>query len=380
MNRFFYKVFLKILREVVVLFTKQKTNRVILVVESNSGSNTLAFWKYIKKNYHKNLVNFEIFYDRSHNSLLNYLKKIKFLSSAKVILSTHDSYKFSDNHFHVQLWHGLPLRKGSNKSKLEKAWSNVDTIVSCSDSYNTFLNSLYVTDLSKFKILGFPRNDLLFEKNGLVILNNIYKGGFNKKDKIIFYMPTYRHSYDKLNGNYNYDILFGLSSFKIKEFDTFLNENNFKLIVKSHPHEEELVSNYFSNFNSSNIFSLKNKDLNDFKIDLYELIGSSSMLITDYSSVFYDYLLLEKPILFLPSDFDSYKSRMGFLIENYENWVPGPVVNNQSSLTTEIEKLMSDKSYYHNERIFMKKNIHRYKDSNSSKRLFEFINDILCVE
>lgn len=374
------KIILKIFRELIILFTKQIQNRIVLVQESNSGSNTLAFWKYLKKNKSSKKLEFIIFSDGLHDSIYSYYKKFKLLSSGKVIVTTHDSYKLSSNHIHIQLWHGLPLRKGKTYRKVEKAWKNVDTIVSSSSMYNQFLNSLYLTDFSKYKILGFPRNDLLFYDKGLDILQKIFKQKFSKKEKIIFYMPTLRENSSSLNSDYNYDFLFGFSSFDFKSFDSFLGKNDIKMILKCHPHEEYRVSKYFMNFKSKNILILTNTHLVKFNVDLYEIIGSSSMLITDYSSVFYDYLLLDKPILFLPSDYDSYNKKIGFLVDDYKTWVPGPVVSDSDSLKKEIIKLFEDSNYYLVKRNLMKKNIHKYIDAKSSERLLNYIYDIVCVE
>ena len=96
-----------------------------------------------------------------------------------------------------------------------------------------------------------------------------------------------------------------------------------KLVLKPHPQEEKLIVKYFKNYPMKNLLILKSKHLDIFKIDFYEVLNCGDILITDYSSIFYDFLLLNKPILFIPPDIKEYEVDRGFLMESYLNFVLG---------------------------------------------------------
>jgi CDP-glycerol glycerophosphotransferase (TagB/SpsB family) len=227
----------------------------------------------------------------------------------------------------------------------------------------------------KYRITGAPRNDFLFHSDGASNLNRIF-GDAIKGKKIIFYLPTYK----KNNSNcWNEDKpnIFGFPEFVIKKFDKFLLDSNCKLIFKPHPHENSEVLNFKNKNKLNNILIFSDEDLSSNYLDLYELLNGSDILITDYSSVFYDYLLLDKPMIFAPVDIDSRLENDGFLIESFENWAPGPKAYDQDELQIEISKCLEKKDYYAEKRAWMRNLHHRYKDGKSSERLWEFIENVM---
>jgi len=115
------------------------------------------------------------------------------------------------------------------------------------------------------------------------------------------------------------------------------------------------------------------------KIDLYEVINAADLLITDYSSVYFDYLLLDRPIIFTPLDLEQYKKNRGFLAEPYDFWAPGPKCINYNELKNEISKCFRNKKYYEKERKTIKKIVHHYTDGNSTQRIFEMIDEMMST-
>ncbi len=383
MNNLIKRIFRKILRECITLLTKQVKNRIILMKESNSGSNSYALWKYAsidaKKKYE--LILYQDIWDESLD-FLGYIKKYRMLSSSKLIITTHGSYKPSKKHINFQLWHGCSTKKSGimsftkDNQGFKLVWKNVDYIMSYSQTYTTFLNAQMLSAPWKYVITGASRNDFLFNSDGLSNLIKIFGEDLRHK-KIIFYLPTYRDCYGETLGNKSFDNIFGFDNFSTEQFDNYLDLNQIKIIYKPHPHEEDLVLSHFNNYPLNNLLILKNENLLFNQFDLYELINASDMLITDYSSIFYDYLLLDKPIIFTPVDLIDYSKSVGFLIESFEIWAPGPKVLDQNTLQIEIKKSLNDKSYYKEQRSWMTNHHHRYKDGESSMRLWRFIDKIL---
>ena len=108
--KFFKRVFFFLLRNLVVFFQATNGKRIILVQESFSGSNTFALHKLFSNEFKsKNDV---VLYKNIHNlSIFDYIKKMYFLASAKIILTTHASYKLKKSQIHFQLWHAMMIKK-----------------------------------------------------------------------------------------------------------------------------------------------------------------------------------------------------------------------------------------------------------------------------
>ena len=379
---FLKRVFLKITRELITLSTKQVQNRIIFMQESQCGSNSYALWKYSSKRV-KNKYELILHKNVGDDSLdfVSYVRKYREISSCKLIITTHASHKPSKKHLNLQLWHGCSTKKSGimefkEEQGFEILWERVDYIMSYSETYTTYLNAQMLSSPWKYIVTGAPRNDFLFKTNGMSNLTKIFGNKING-EKLIFFLPTYRNYYGRNLGNKNIENIFGFQKFISEEFDKFLESNQIKIIYKPHPHEEEVLLKDFDNNSLNNLLILKNSDLGLNEIDLYEIINASDILITDYSSIFYDYLLLDKPIIFTPVDVTEYRKSRGFLVESFEIWAPGPLVYDQTSLQGEIKKSLNDESYYKEKRDWMKNHHHRYKDGEASNRLWGFIEKLI---
>ena len=190
-------------------------------------------------------------------------------------------------------------------------------------------------------------------------------------------MPTYRYTPrgDRSEGDRSWMNIFGFKDFDINDFVRFLEENNYILFVKLHPAEEKKFINEVPKNN--NIRIITNMMLFEKGIDLYETLNSASILITDYSSVYFDILLLDIPIIFTPIDLEEYQRDRGFLLEPYEEWAPGPKCITQEALQENIIKSLSEQSYYSKERKMVLKKVHKYSDGNSCASTWSFIEELL---
>ena len=112
-------------------------------------------------------------------------------------------------------------------------------------------------------------------------------------------------------------------------------------------------------------------------MDLYKIINAVDLLITDYSSIYFDFLLLDRPIIFTPMDLDEYRSNPGLLLEPYEFWTPGYKCLNQSDLQEKILLELRDGGSYGKERSVIKNIVHKYQDAYSTKRVLDLIHEIM---
>ena len=150
-------------------------------------------------------------------------------------------------------------------------------------------------------INGQPRTEVLFKESlKLSELNN----GFTH----ILYAPTWRqHSKIKL---------FPFEDFSLTELQSFLSKEKIIIHIRFHPaYEEDIPKDILSLENVSLFSAKKNPEIMDY-LNLFDV------LITDYSSIYFDYMLLERPMIFLPYDLEEYEKTVGFTMD-YNEYTPG---------------------------------------------------------
>ena len=292
------------------------------------------------------------------------LKGYYYSAIAKIVfVSTgmHDVNRFvSSNNIRVQLWHGTPLKKIMNDveneltenkllSLLKKIFMPYDFnsykyLLSSTNNINDSLSSAFSDKIENIIVKGYPRNDQLFSC---------------KRERIITFLPTHRGEGDGA-------IKQIFNSFDSIKIDSFLDKNNYKLKIK--PHFYDL----------KNISVIESKAISVIKedVDLYQLLSKTDILITDYSSVYFDFLLLDRPIIFSAFDIEEYITKERQLYYNYNDITPGPKCRNWNEVISEIDNIINGEDKYQNNREEMLEYFNKYKDSNSSRRVYEFFKNL----
>jgi len=198
------------------------------------------------------------------------------------------------------------------------------------------------------------------------------------RKKVIAYLPTYRTWKQdlKVNGNRNWDNLFGFESFDLEQFADFLRDNHLFLICKLH-HMEYNQLNFVEYSNYSEVIRfIQEVDLIEHDIDLYEILANVEMLLTDYSSVYFDLLLTGIPLIFVPVDLQDYIKNRGFNMEPYDFWAPGPKVFSQRQLQETILSLFETDAYA-STRNQLCNIVHAYKDDQAHARVWNLVDQLL---
>lgn len=362
------------------LVPKNKNKIIFLSVPDYSG-NSKAFYEYIKNhhakyktywlvkpNYHKITESSDFIKKKSILSIYHYL-------TSKYIVSTHNEMvgTSAKNQIYISLWHGMPFKKicylgdvdyiGMEDYPAKRICTSEIMRSIISASFHEKANNVYIT--------GQPRNDLLYQEYPI---NNIINNIPHQK-KVIYYIPTFRENinnqkYSDGEGIKDNNFL-RVPDFDINLLDQFLEDIGYILILKLHPYEEE----YFNEIQtlSNNIFNIKSSVFLENNIDINQILGQSDCLITDYSSVYFDYLILNKPIIFLTPDIQKYKEkRGGFTLEPFENWTPGEKVTSQKELLNELSNLFIMKNdKYKDHRATINNIINQHQDNNNSRRVYE---------
>ena len=273
---------------------------------------------------------------------------------------------------YVQCWHGTPLKKlrcdinvtgGVLNTKEEVIKRNnldvkkIDYFISPSKyATSKFISAFNLKELNKEKIIiekGYPRNDKLINYNN----NDIEK---IKKDlniptdkKVILYAPTFRDDEHTSGVGYTYklNIDFDLLQKELKDYIILFRAHYF--IANSFEFDK------YKDF----IYDVSKYD------DINDLYIISDLLITDYSSVFFDYAILERPIIFYMYDYDNYKNNLrDFYIDLKE--LPGPIVKDEKNLVTSIKE---KNNKYKNMYSSFNKKFNPYEDGTSAERIVKEI-------
>lgn len=242
---------------------------------------------------------------------------------------------------YIQTWHGTPLKKlgldienvsmpGTTTTKYHANFvreaNRWDALISPNDYSTQIFRSAFGFNNQILKV-GYPRNDELINSSADDIVALKQQMGIPLDKKVVLYAPTYRDNQFAEKGKYTFELPFSLDDFKTRFGDDAV------LVLRMH----YLISN-----------ALDISGYEDFVYDLSnhpsisDLYLVSDMLITDYSSVFFDYAYLKRPILFYPYDYHMYKDELRGFYLDYEHDLPGDIAHNEKELLTLIgEKLQT---------------------------------------
>lgn len=340
--------------------------------------------------HNKKIVNFleqngyEAYYYHS-------LKGILFALRGKVYL--FDNYSKDINFWQsggalkVNMWHGIPLKKIQADNIFDKfrhpenlfgKFKNFPRNLSDEKPHHyvlttsKFLTNIFSSAFNTDNVLaaGYPRNDILISGNINNLLaasekNFLYKiKSFIKEkpdNKMVFYMPTFRES----------ELDF-FNVINIEEFQEFLEKNNILFCVKLHPKSK--LEKRFKNIKTNNILVI------DADADPYIFLKFSDMLVTDYSSIYFDYLLLGKPIIFFNYDLEKYLDNSRELYFDYNEFTPGEKVATQEGLQNALLRFTSgSKAYADSYKAHRDKISGKVFDKKHSMACPVLINDIIHI-
>lgn len=225
--------------------------------------------------------------------------------------------------------------------------------------------------LEKMRDIGYPRLDYFFREKVQEQKSFLLDYKFDDYSKILLWMPTYRKSINKeLSEDYfqsdtGLPILY--SEKDLLRFDAYLKEKNYLCIFKIHHLQSE--SSTF-NKNYTNILVLRDNDIRKRNLQLYQIIILTDLLITDYSSIANDYMLLNKPIVYTLDDYEEYKNSRGLCPPDAIRFFVGDHVYNYHDL---IEAISKENDDYVDARKKIIYQMHSFIDGNASQRIVQHL-------
>lgn len=257
----------------------------------------------------------------------------------------------------IQTWHGTPLKKlGVDIENITMPGVTTQQyhgqVTKDSSKWNKMISpNRYSTDIFKsaFQIeerqminSGYPRNDILVNESENVSKRKsiISKLDIPTDKKIILYAPTWRDNEFKKIDHYTTDLKLDLERLK-EEFC-----NDVVILIRAH----YLIANELD-LSAYDGFAY---DVSNYQ-DIQELYLVSDMLITDYSSVFFDYAILKRPMIFFAYDLDDYGEAIRGFYFDYRTEAPGPVITTNDEVIIEIKKQLEGTEMHANYPAFIEK-------------------------
>ena len=247
---------------------------------------------------------------------------------------------------YLQTWHGTPLKKlGLDMDEVHMAGTNTvkykrnfykqsqewDYLISPNHYSSAIFRSAFGFSNQLLEI-GYPRNDVLYNGNTESQIQDLKERMKLPKDKkIILYAPTWRDDEFIKKGNYRFDL-----KLELDLMQQALGDEYIVLLRMHYLISENLDTKQYEGF----VF-----DFSKYQ-DIAELYLVSDILITDYSSVFFDFAHLNRPMIFYAYDLEKYASTLRGFYFNFEGIVPGPLYTKTEELVQYIQNIDTLKNNY----------------------------------
>ena len=280
----------------------------------------------------------------------------------------------------INLWHGVPLKKigmeQENLGRLTKLYykylfaDNYEAVVTTSEELIPVMSRSFLVEPERVKVWGQPRNDMLFQKmDAGEQMKNIFRGErLPEFTRLLLYAPTFRdHGETKV---------FPFPEFEgagreaaLKRLQEFLEKHQSMLCIRMHLYEKEGYEWLRALDHPGSRIRFLNEDRVE---DIMEVLAMFDLLITDYSSVFFDYANLRRPILFFMYDYEQYKHEMrDFYFDIH--MLPGPVLMDQEEVLKTLKNLPDVVDKYEKKYVEFNNVFNPHREQCSEKYLREWM-------
>ena len=271
----------------------------------------------------------------------------------------------------VQLWHGLPLKTVAWDAEWsDQPWpvrrchaymaGEIDLVTAPSTAAIEPLSSGLGIGRDRFVVTGYPRTDVFAEEieGARLTVDESLVDRIESRaadSDLVFYLPTYRGGGDSF-----------LDAFDTATIGNLLEARGAHLYIKAHPDEPVTAAE-----DHPRVHWLPAS------VDPYLVLPHADVLVTDYSSVFFDYLAVDRPIVYFAYDRSSYTAARGFYFE-YESVTPGPVASDadelRAALAAGLDAAAGGADPYATERRQLRWRFCPLRPGTASKRVYEAVS------
>ncbi len=378
MKRLFYKFAKKLYSFLTFLPLKN-----ILVFESQPdfACNTYPVFLYVKKHFPKfkcvwmvvgeskrhSLA--DVMIGRHDMSLVNRIKRAYYRFFAKAFISCNNYMeKEREDQISLFLTHGSKTKKTRG---IYEMGDKVDYILVQSHFFDDIVCYEYNAKPEQLVYLGYPRNDYFYH----VADNTAQRLGLPGGSRYVIWLPTFRDhmrfkkNYESCYNNLGIPLLYTVEA--LHDLNEYLKKNNLFILYKPHPAQDISVLKASS---LSNLLIINDQYLRDADLQLSEALAGSEALLTDYSSVFFDYILLDKPIGTTTDDIERWKESRGFAFDldaMYDKSTQR--IPDYNTLIAFLDNVLSGRDDKRQGRQEIRELTNTYYDGDSAKRVVEFL-------
>lgn len=296
---------------------------------------------------------------------------------AKYIFMT-DTYGFALKSRHdqirVMLWHGCGFKaRLSNRSCADK----YEFMTVTGEEYARIYAKAFGLRSEQMLVTGYPKVDYIFHP--LPDWQEILQ--IPEAGKYIFWLPTFRNTCTAGLERHNHTMPLGETGLPVvgtqqqmRTLDAKLAEKNTVLLIKLHPFQSRKMIHDVEGF--SNIRLIEHDALLKNDIQINQLLSYANALISDYSSVAVDYLVLDRPLAFTLDDMETYGSERGFFWADVKQWLPGEELYTFEDFSNFIKDIMAGVDSGKDRRDSISKLMQKYRDDKNSERVLEALNII----
>jgi len=344
-------------------------NPKLILFESFLGKQYSCNPKAIYEYLHKNYPQYKLYWSVDQKYLENFseknLKLVRRYSIKWLLILGFSKYWITNSRMpkniikpkhttYLQTWHGTPLKKlvfdmedvhmpnttaDNYKANFYKESRNWDYLLSPNRYSTEIFERAFRFDKAILEY-GYPRNDILYHGNNQAKINSLKnKLKIPLAKKVILYAPTWRDNQFYKVGHYKFDLPLDLLQLKQKyEEDCVILLRMHYLVAENF--DLEPYRGFVYDFSQ--------------KVDISELYLVADLLITDYSSVFFDYANLRRPMIFYMYDIKEYRDILRGFYFDIEKEAPGPIVKNMQELCEAFEEFKRQGKYLCSEANYQK--------------------------
>ncbi|WLD92897.1 CDP-glycerol glycerophosphotransferase family protein [Alkalihalobacillus sp. AL-G] len=332
-------------------------NKKLIVFESFHGKqfsdNPRAIYEYLQEKHYPYKLYWSVDKKYLHNFQGKNLKIIRKFSVKWLLIMPRARYWVTNSRMplwlpkpkhtiYFQTWHGTPLKRlaadmdevhipGTTAEKYKtnfiKEAKNWDYLIS-PNAYSTEIFRRAFQFDKKVLETGYPRNDFICQHNNEETIGRLRTDyGIPMNKRVILYAPTWRDNQFYSKGKYRFDITLDLDLMKEKLGEDFVMLFRLHYLVS-----ENLDLSPYEGFAY---------DFSDHE-DIRELYLMADILITDYSSVFFDYGNLKRPMIFYVDDIEQYRHNLRGFYFDFEQEAPGPLVKTTEEVIRTVKQMEED--------------------------------------
>ena len=296
------------------------------------------------------------------------------LCLAKYLFMT-DSYGFAlgsrKDQIRVMLWHGCGFKDRLGHLPNE---NNYEYMTVTGEEYAKTYSRIFGLRSDQMLVTGYPKVDYIFHplENWMTRLN------LKPANKYIFWLPTFRntdapglekHNHTKPKGETGLPVIETIGD--MEKINDLLYINDSVMIIKLHPMQDRKLICDITRF--SNIVLVENEDLLKVDIQINQILGYADALISDYSSVAVDYLVLDRPVGFTLDDLESYQKERGFFWDDIIPHLPGKEIYDFNELYHFIADVLAGKDPGVIKRYSICTSMQKYRDDHNSERVLKSV-------